>query len=238
MHRIDFGHGQQPKFNCTSRLLLRGTGSFAEIGVVLAIAPAVPVIEFSLSSTGMSKGVAQTTGPQALARGEMGFGALLIGGYAKNVDTPGSDGEAGALIGLRGTAGGLDLGISAALKKAINPASDFDRTAFEVNASITRQIGPVGSRVTIIWSPNDLGGTRSSLFAEAGATYRFSPTFSGSAAFGRRQRSGGLDYYAWNAGVTWAPIKAFSLDLRYYDTNGGGAQPFRARAVMSARARF
>jgi hypothetical protein len=202
------------------------------------LAVPVPAIEFNLSSTGMSKGLAQTTGPQLLARGEVAFGALLIGAYAKNVDSTTSDGEAGALVGVRTKQGGFDLAAGAVVKRAVNPAPSTDATALELNASASRKLGRTTIRASAVWSPDDLGSTRHSAFAEAGAAYRLSSTVSASAAFGLRRRAAAADYDAWNAGVTWAPLRALSFDLRYYDTDGGTSQPYRARAVLSARARF
>lgn len=186
----------------------------------------------------MSKGIAQTDGPQALARGELGFGPVFVGAYIKNVDSSTSDGEAAALVGVRTKAAGFDLVASAAWKRAMHPAPGSDRNALEVGAAASRKIGRITPRVSAVWSPDDLGGTRSTLFVEAGASYRLSRSLAASAAFGRRQRGGGADYDAWNAGLTWDGLKPLSFDLRYYDTNGGSAQPFRARAVLSARARF
>ena len=202
------------------------------------LATPVPAIEFNLSSTGMSKGIAQTTGPQFLARGELGLGILFIGAYAKNVDSSSYDGEAGALVGIRTNAAGFDLGFSAALKRAIDSSPGSDRSALEVNATAARKFGRLTPRLGVVWSPDDLGGTRQTVFAEAGASYRLSTALSASASVGRRERTGGADYDAWNAGVTWQPLKPVSIDLRYYDTNAGSAQPYRARAVLSARARF
>lgn len=202
------------------------------------VAPAVPVIEFNLSSTGMSKGIAQTSGPQVLARAEVGFGKLFIGGYAKNVDSSTSEGESAAVAAFRASAAGFDLGMGAAFKRAIDPAPGSDKSAFELNATAARKLGRVTPRVSVVWSPDDLGSTRQTVFAEAGASYRLSPLISASAAFGRRERGGGSDYYAWNAGVTWQALKRLSADLRYYDTDAGSSQPFRARAVLSARAKF
>lgn len=202
------------------------------------LAAPVPSIEFNVSSVGMSKGIAQTTGPQFLTRGELSFGTLFLGAYVKNVDSATSDAEAAALIGARTTAAGFDFSASAAWKRAIDPAPRSDRNALEVSASVSRKIARITPRVSIVWSPNDLGGTRQTLFAEAGASYRLSPSLSASAALGRRQRGGGPDYTAWNAGFTWSGLKPVSLDLRYYDTDAGHAQPFRPRLVVSARARF
>lgn len=205
---------------------------------MVGLAPAVPAIEFNLSSTGMSKGIAQTTGPQMLVRGEVASGPLFVGGYFKNVDSSTSDAEAGVLVGMRAKAAGFDFTLSAAWKRAIDPAPGSDRSALEISAGAAVKTGRLTPRVTVVFSPNDLGGTRRSLFAEAGASYSLSPKLSASAAFGRRQRDGGIDYDAWNAGMTWQPLKPLSIDLRYYDTDTGSSQPYRARAVLSARARF
>jgi uncharacterized protein (TIGR02001 family) len=202
------------------------------------LVPPVPVIEFNLASTGMSKGIAQTKGPQFLARGELGFGALFLGAYAKNVDSSTSDAEAAALVGVRTRFANIDLSASAAWKRAIDPAPGSDRNALEVSAAASRKFGRLTPRISVVWSPDDLGGTRSTVFPEAGASYGLSPSLSASAAFGHRQRGGGPDYNAWNAGLTWNALKPVSIDVRYYDTDAGSAQPFRARAVISARAKF
>lgn len=203
-----------------------------------ALPPAVPAIEFSLASTGMSKGIAQTTGPQFVGRAELGLRPFFVGAYAKNVDSSTSDGEAGPVIGVRTKSAGLDLGLSATWKWAINAAPKSDPSALELNATAARKIGRLSPRLSLVWSHNDVGMTKSTLFAEAGSGYRLTRLLSASAAVGRRERSGGPDYTAWNAGLTWNVVKPLSIDLRYYDTDGGNTQPYRARAVVSARAKF
>jgi uncharacterized protein (TIGR02001 family) len=205
---------------------------------MLDIPPPVPSIEFNLASTGMSKGLAQTDGPQAVVRGELAFGSLYLGAYAKNVDSSSSDGEAAALIGFRTKAGGFDLSASAAWKRAIHPAADSDADALEVSAAIARPMAAFTPRVSIVWSPDDLGSTGHTIFAEAGASYRMAKTLTASAAIGRRERQGGADYTAWNAGLSWVPAKRVALDLRYYDTDGGNTHPFKARVVATARLKF
>lgn len=197
--------------------------------------PPIPAIEFNIASTGMSKGLAQTDGPQFLARGELGFGKVYVGGYVKNVTSSSSDGEAAALVGLRTSAGGFDLGASASWKRAIDPAPGSDANALEAIGSVSRRFGPITPRVSLVWSPDDLGSTGRTVFAEAGASYRLTKTLSASGVIGRRERTGGFDYTAWNAGMAWTPEKHVTLDLRYYDTNRGDAHPFRARVVGSVR---
>lgn len=142
------------------------------------------------------------------------------------------------MIGLRTTAGGFDIAASAAWKRAIDPANGSDANALEVSGSVSRRLGPVTPRLSVVWSPDDLGGTGRTVFAEAGASYRIAKTLSASAAIGRRERTGGLDYTAWNAGLAWAPEKHVALDLRYYDTNRGDDYPYKSRIMVSARVKF
>jgi len=198
----------------------------------------VPTIEFNLASTGMSKGIAQTHGPQMLVRGELAFGRLYVGGYAKNVTSPTSKAEAAAVIGVRTSAAGLDLAVSAAWKRAIRPSRGSDANALEVSGSVARRIGRMTPRISVVWSPDDLGATGRTIFAEASASYIVGKTLVASAALGRRQRTGGLNYTAWNAGMSWNPYKPVTLDLRYYDTDANAGQPFRPRLVASGRVRF
>jgi hypothetical protein len=205
---------------------------------MFVLPPPVPAIELALSSTGMSKGLAQTEGAQALARGELAFGRVYLGAYAKNVTSASADGEAAALVGIRTTAAGFDLGASAAWKRAIGPARGSDVNGLELNGVVSRRLGGFTPRLSVTWSPDDLGSTGRTLFAEFGTSYRVARTVSASVALGRRERRGGPDYTAWNGGVSWAPAKPMTLDLRYYDTSGGSSHPFKARVVASARLKF
>ena len=200
--------------------------------------PPVPAIELNLSSTGMSKGLAQTDGPQFLGRGELAFGHVYLGGYGKNVTSSTSEGEAGLLVGVRTSAAGFDLALSATGKRAINPAAGSDKTALELSGSVARKLGALTPRVSLVWSPDDLGSTGRTLFAEAGVGYKLAKGWTASAAVGRRERTGGPDYTAWNAGLAWNPEKHFTLDARYYDTDGGDTHPFKPRLVVSGRIRL
>lgn len=202
---------------------------------MLDLPPPVPAIEFSLATRGMSKGIAQTDGPQVLARGELAFGHLVVGAYAKNVTSTSADGEGGLSIGWRGSAAGFDLAASAAWKRAIHPVARSDTDALEISSSIARRVGRFTPKASVVWSPDDVGATGRTIFAEAGLGYRLTKYALVSAALGRRERTGGADYTAWNAGLAWNPDKHFTLDARYYDTDGGAAQPYRARMVLAAR---
>jgi hypothetical protein len=205
---------------------------------MLDLPPPDPGIEIVLASRGISKGLAQTEGPQLLARPEIAFGPVYVGAYAKNVSSPTLDGEAGPVIGFRTGAAAFDLSGSATWKLAVAPVGAVDDQALELAAAVSRRVGALTPRVSVVWSPDDLGSTGRTVFAEAGASWRSGPT-TVSATLGRRERDGGPDYSAWNAGASYAVAGRFTLDLRYYDTDRSGiGEPFHSRLVASVRARF
>ena len=201
--------------------------------------PLDPGIEIVVASRGISKGLAQTEGPQLVARGQLGLGAFYAGAQWKNISSPTADGEASAFAGARTAAAGFDLTLSAAYKRLTASPASADSEALETVAAVSRRIGPVTPRLSATWSPDDLGSTGRSLFVEAGAGYALPRGLGLSAALGRRSRDGGPDYTAWNAGFTKTLIPGVSADLRYYDTDLGRlGDPYRARVVLSFRGRF
>jgi hypothetical protein len=198
-----------------------------------------PGIEISVASQGMSKGLRQTDGPQLIVRPELAIGALFVDLSYKNVTTPTADGEAAAYLGLRHRAAGFDLSVSAAYKWNTNAHAQADRDCFEFTAIASRRFGPLTPRLQLVYSPDDLGGTRASLYAEVGAALHLLGGASFSAALSRRNRDGAPDYTAFNAGLSYTLASHFTADLRYYDTAQSrlGAI-YRPRLVAALRAHF
>jgi hypothetical protein len=99
-------------------------------------------------------------------------------------------------------------------------------------------MGRVTPRISVTWSPNDLGSTTHTLFAEGGLGFALDKSTSISAAVGRRERGGGPDYTAFNLGVA-RTFGKLTLDARYFDTDKSGlGTPYKGRIVGSARLRF
>ena len=206
---------------------------------MIDIPPPDPGIEISIASRGYSKGLAQTEDVQVVARPELGFGPVWLGFYAKNVDSSTNEGEAGPSVGLRIGAGGFDLAASATWKIAIEPHGPLNDDALELFGSVGRRFGPVNARVSVTWSPNDLGSTNETLWAEAGLAYTLRPGTALVANIGRRERDGGPDYTAFNAGLTQTLFGPFSADLRWYDTSRGRrGDAFEGRFVATLRMRL
>ena len=199
----------------------------------------LPSIEIAAASQGMSKGLRQTDGVQIFVRPEVSVGPLFVGAYYKNVTSPTTDGEAAFLVGLRHRWAGFDLTASAEYKWNPGTPAGVDRDAFEFTAAASRHFGPITPRISLTYSPDDLGATRRSLFVEAGATVNLIAGISVSAAAGHRARDGAADYSAFNAGASYAFAPFLSLDVRYYSTDQGSLGAiYRGRVVGSVRAHF
>ena len=206
---------------------------------MIDLPPPDPSIEISIASRGYSKGLAQTEGVQVVARPELAFGPVSLGAYAKNVDSSTAEGEAGTSVGLRTSTAGFDLAASATWKMAIEPHGTLNDDALELFGSVGRRFGPVNARLSLTWSPNDLGSTNETLWAEAGLTYTLRPGTALVANIGRRERDGGPDYTAFNVGLTQALPRGFSADVRWYDTNRSGrGDAFEGRLVATLRLRL
>jgi hypothetical protein len=201
--------------------------------------PPDPGIEIVVASRGVSKGLTQTDGPQFLIRPELAVGHVYLGFYLKNVTSASSEGEGGPSIAYRTRAAGFDLAASATWKLAIEPHGPSDRQALELVGSGSRRLGPVTARLAVTWSPDDLGSTEQTTYAEAGASYSLRRSTTVSAALGRRERDGGPDYTAFNVGMTQTLFQGVSADLRWYDTNRSAlGDAFEGRVIASLRARF
>lgn len=203
------------------------------------VPPPLPSFEVSLASRGYSKGLAQTDGPQVLIRPEIAFGSVRLGAYAKNTTSPDYDGEVGAYIGVRKSWGNTELGGIATVKKLVDAAPNIDTTALELSISATQTIGRLKPRLSLTYSPDELGSTGRSEYWEAGSSYQIDRDTSASAGIGIRERTGGPDYTSYNAGLTRTLAGRFAADVRFYGTNKASIHEYyRRRIVVSIRVRL
>jgi uncharacterized protein (TIGR02001 family) len=201
--------------------------------------PPDPGIEIVISSRGVSKGLVQTDGPQVLVRPELAIGHAYLGFYAKNVTSSAAEAEAGPSIGYRNRLGGFDLNFSATWKFSVETHGPTDDQALELAGSASRRFGPVTARASVVWSPDDLGGTTHTTYGETGLAYALRHSTSVSANIGRRERGGGPDYTAFNVGVTQNLLPGITADLRWYDTNRSAlGDAFEGRFIVTLRGRF
>ena len=206
---------------------------------MMDLPPPDPGLEIVFATRGYSKGVAQTDGVQGVGKFELGFGSVALTAQYKNITSPTADGEAAFGVGWKGKAAGFDLGMTASWKRLIGLEGQVDPDAWEFVPSVSRKFGPLTARLSLTYSPDDLGSTRESAWMEAGATWKLDGKTNLVAAIGRREREGSTDYTAFNAGVTRALSKRVSAELRYYDSARSDlGENFEGRFVGALRAKF
>lgn len=201
--------------------------------------PPDPSFEISVASRGYSKGVAQTEGIQVLLRPEVSFGPLRVGAYGKNIDSPDLDGETGGSVSFRKTIQEIELSTSATVKHSFGAKAGVDDLALELNAAATYSLGKLKPRVSLTYSPNDLGGTGRTYWWEAGSSYQFDKKTAASIGIGIRERTGGSDYTSFTAGLTRTFGNIFTAEIRLYDTSRHElGVNYERRAVVLVRTRI
>lgn len=201
-----------------------------------ALPPVVPAFEITVASQGMSKGTLQSEGPQFIPRALLKAKQFQLGGQWKNISTNTAKGEGSLFGGWSGKAGGFDLGASATYKFLTSAGGSGNRRSWEFGTNVARKFGKLGLRASAVYSPNDFGGTKSSLYVEGGPSYDLPWSLRASAAIGFRERKNNGDYTAFNAGLSRPLGTKLTLDVRYYDTDRGElGENFDNRVVGSIK---
>lgn len=198
--------------------------------------PPDPGIEIVVASRGMSKGIAQTEGVQVIPKGFVQFGPVQVGGQWKNVSSAAADGEAAAFVNYTPKLGPYQLTLGAAYKFQTSVEGDTDDESFEFTTAVSRKFGGLTLKLSAIYSPDDLGSARRSLYLEGGPSLDIDSSTRFSVNLGHRSRVNGVDYTSFNAGISRTFFKNFAVDLRYYDTSRGKlGDIFDNRVVVSGR---
>ena len=201
-----------------------------------ALPPLVPALEISVASQGMSKGTLQSDGAQFIIRPSLKTRGFQLAAQWKNISTNSAKGEASIITGWNGKAGGADLGASLAYKILTSASGSGNRRSWEATGRLSKKFGKVGLSGSAVFSPDDLGSTRQSLYVEGGPSLDLPLRFRLSANLGHRWRDGSPDYTSYNIGVSRPVLKVLTADVRFYDTNRGElGRTFERRLVGSVR---
>ncbi len=201
--------------------------------------PPDPGIEVVVATRGMSKGVAQTEGPQLIARPFIKLGPVQVGTQWKNVSSAVAGGEAAAFANVAPKLGDFQLNLGVAYKFQTGVREPTDDKSWEFTGSVVRKFGKVSLRIAAVYSPDDLGSAERSIFVEGGPTVEIGKSTRSSGAVGRRARIKGDDYTAYNLGGTRTVFKGVTVDARYYGTNRSDiSELFDDRFVATARMAF
>ncbi len=206
---------------------------------MIDLPPLDPGIEVVVASRGMSKGIAQTEGPQIVIKPTLKMGIVQAGAQWKNVTSTVAGGEGAVFVGLHPELAGFQLTLQVSHKYQTAVREPTDDHSWEFTAGIARKFGRLSLKGSVVHSPDDLGGAERSTYFEGGPTFDLSKQFKLSANLGHRHRIDGPDYTSWNAGVSTTIVPKVTLDLRWYDTNRHElGENFDGRAVVSARMGF
>ena len=200
--------------------------------------PPLPAFEYVVATTGMSKGLSQTEGPQVLSRGSLRFGSAQAGVQWKNLSSPSADGEGSLFWAVSSNSGPLQLNAGIAWKFQTGAARGTDSRALELTAAASRKFGSVTLKANAIYSPDDLGSATQSLFVEAGPALKLGKGWAVSAAVGQRYRHGASGYSSLNFGIA-RTLGSAQFDLRVYATDKADLGPaYRRRLVGSLKMAF
>jgi len=199
--------------------------------------PPDPGVEIVVATRGMSKGIAQSDGPQIVAKSSIRLDDVDFGLQWKNISSASANGEGAAFVSVSRKFGLLRLSGGIAFKFQTGIRGRTDSNAWEFTAGANRKFGRVTARINAVFSPDDLGSARRSLFVEGGPTVQLARGWTVTAAIGHRWRVDGANYTAFNAGIAKV-LGPVQLDLRYYDTDRSDSEIYRRRIVGSARVTF
>lgn len=206
---------------------------------MLDLPPLDPGIEVVVASRGMSKGIAQTEGPQVVAKSFLQLGPVQLGGQWKNVTSSVARGEAAAFINATHKIEQFQLNLGVFYKFQTGVSATTDDKSWEFTGGVSRKFGKVSLRASATYSPDDLGGAKRSIYLDGGPTLEIGKTTRLLATIGHRHRKDGDDYTSFSAGLSKTMFKGVSVDLRWYDTNRHElGENFDGRAVVSARLAF
>jgi len=198
--------------------------------------PPDPGIEISVATRGMSKGISQTDGAQFIPKAFVQFGSVQVGGQWKNLTSPLVDGEAATFISYAPKLDQWQLTFGVTYKFQTNVKAKIDDDCLEISFGASRKFGKVSVKASGIYSPDDVGSARRSLYVESGVSYDLDKDTRLSANVGHRSRVAGPNYTSFNAGVSRTLFKGMALDLRYFDTAQSElGENYRGRLVLSGR---
>lgn len=221
----------------TTALALALTAAPALPGKALAQeAPGQWSFGFGAGTDNRSKAASKTLGQEyawVSTEWESDSGFFYVGGGFESIESNGSDVEGEVNLGVRPQVAGFDLDLSATHKWQLDANPGADASAWEFTANLSRSIGPAKARLQLQHSPDGTGSTKAWTWVEARAGWDFNETVSASAAVGRREQDGAIDYTGYNAGVAWALSRNAELDVRWYGTDGPENDPRYADAVVA-----
>jgi uncharacterized protein (TIGR02001 family) len=197
--------------------------------VVFGMAIAAPAMagdisgKVGLASQYLGKGLGKSDEDPAVSASlrwtEGGFYADAF--YSQAASSKGANSEVIMTGGYVAEFGDYELDSQLLYREMIGEDNGVDSGYFEAQFDLSRDFGKTFSgRMRVNYSPDTYGSTDEAWWVEAQAGAKLGDNDKVTVAYGVRRTENGTDYDAWNIGVRHKFTKAFSGDLRWYDTDG------------------
>jgi uncharacterized protein (TIGR02001 family) len=203
-------------------------GATIVVGLLSAVAAGQACAEDGLSgqigvaTEYVGKGLGKSDGDPAVAGqieySRSGFYASLFASTAKL--SQGADAEVLTTIGYRTEALGLGLDFSVINRDLPGTRKGVDANYTEYQVDASRKFGAVSTRFRVNYTADGFAGTQEAWWVELQGAVALDAKTRASAAVADRSADGGAEYVAWNLGVKRKLNDAFSVDVRWYDTDG------------------
>lgn len=177
--------------------------------------------QIGVATENVGKGLGKSDGEVSVSGS---VGAALGDFYAEfgaaTVDlSGGADSELVTTVGYAPEVGGFEFDFSAMHKVYTGAVAGYDDRFMEYQADVSRDVGPVGVRLRVNYTPDGGGSTEEAWWVEAQGGVALDARTRATVAVGERITDTGAEYTAWNAGVKRKLTDALALDVRWYDTD-------------------
>ncbi len=197
--------------------------------VVFGMAIAAPAVagdisgKVGLASQYLGKGLGKSDEDPAVSASlrwtEGGFYADAF--YSQAASSKDASSEVIMTGGYVAEFGEYELDSQLLYREMIGEENGVDSGYFEAQFDLSRDFGKTFSgRMRVNYSPDTYGSTDEAWWIEAQGGAKLGDNDKVTVAYGLRRTENGTDYDAWNIGVRHKFTKAFSGDLRWYDTDG------------------
>lgn len=226
---------------------MRQNGAIAAVAFIAstafagtAAAQSFPALSFEgkvgVASEYVGKGLGKSDGEIAVSgSAEVSSGDLYASVFASTASvSQGSDAEVITAIGWAPKAAGLAFDFQVMNRDLPGARDGVDENYWEIQADVSRKIGPVSTRLRLNYTPDGFAGTEQAWWTEVQGAMALNDATKATVAVASRRAHGGADYTAWNAGVKRDLTDEIAVDLRWYDTDQHDlGEPYEGRLVAA-----
>lgn len=120
--------------------------------MMIDLPPLDPAVEVIVASRGMSKGIAQSDGPQLVFKPFVKSGDVQLGAQWKNVSSSAASGEGAIFVGLTREVAKFQLSLQASHKFQTEVREPAEDHSWEFTGTISRKFGRLSVRAQAVYS--------------------------------------------------------------------------------------